>query len=292
MEYSNANINDTRLEFTIAGSGQTPLVFIHGGIIADANIPIILQPIISKRFQLFHYHRRGYARSTHIPDDCSVSISKQADDCFQLIRRYFCIKGGAHILGHSVGGAIALQLAMDHPETVRTLSLLEPALTGYDLHTTKGSEVVAGFSSLIDMYDARDKVKAIVTFMKSTIGPDYHNIIRKLLPQDAFDMAIRDAETFFHHEIPAMETWPISRYSDLSNISAVTKEVFASIKQPVLYVRGSDSGHVSIDRQDFLSKVVSQVEIAVIQKSKHMLQLMNPVELSCKLASFLTKYSN
>ncbi|HEY7572046.1 MAG TPA: alpha/beta hydrolase [Nitrososphaeraceae archaeon] len=292
MEYSTTNINDTRLEFTIVGSGQTPLVLIHGGIIADANIPIINQLFVSKRFRLFHYHRRGYAGSTHIPTDCSVSISKQADDCFQLIRRYFCIKGGAHILGHSVGGAIALQLAMDHPETVRTLSLLEPALTGYDLHNTRGSEVVTSFSSLIDMYDAGDKVKAIVTFMKSTIGPDYHNIIRELLPQDAFDMAVRDAETFFHQEIPAMETWPISRYSDLSNISTMTKEVFASIKQPILFVRGSDSGHVSIDRQIFLSKVVSQVEIAVIQKSKHMLQLMNPVELSCKLTSFLTKYSD
>ena len=84
------------------------------------------------------------------------------------------------------------------------------------------------------MYDARDEVKAIVTFMKSTIGPGYHNIIGELLPQDAFDMAIHDAETFFRHEIPTMETWLISCYSDLSNISAVTKEVFASIKQSVL----------------------------------------------------------
>ena len=142
------------------------------------------------------------------------------------------------------------------------------------------------------MYEAGDKVEVIVTFMKSTIGQDYCNIIKELLPKNAFDMAVRDAATFFHQEIPTMESWPISRYSELTNISAMTKEVFASIKQPVLYVRGSDSGHVGIDRQNFLSKFVSQVEIAVIQKLKHTLQLMNPVELSCKLASFLTKYSN
>src|SRR5262245_58664138 len=125
---------------------------------------------------------------------------------------------------------------MSHPETVRTLSLLEPALTGYDLHSTKGSEVVANFS-LIDTYDAGDKVEAVVKFIKSTIGLDYGNII--LLPRNAFDMAVRDAQTFFHYEVPAMETWPVSRYSELSNISPMTKEVFASIKQPVLYVRGS-----------------------------------------------------
>jgi len=169
---------------------------------------------------------------------------------------------------------------MSHPETVRTLSLLEPALTGYDLHSTKGSEVVANFSSLIDTYDAGDKVEAVVKFMKSTIGLDYGNIIKELLPRNAFDMAVRDAQTFFHYEVPAMETWPVSRYSELSNISPMTKEVFASIKQPVLYVRGSNSGRVGIDRQNFLSNFISQVELAVIQRSKHMLQMMTPVDPS------------
>lgn len=111
MEYSNASIDNTNLEFTITGSGLMPVVFIHGGIIVDANIPLIIRPILSKRFQLFHYHRRGYADSTHVPDECNVSISKQADDCCELIRRYFVINDGAHILRHSVDGAISLQLA-------------------------------------------------------------------------------------------------------------------------------------------------------------------------------------
>ena len=99
MEYSNASIDNTNLEFTRTGSGLMPVVFIQGGIIADANIPLITQQILSKRFQLFHYHRRGYADSTHVPDECNVSISKQADDCYELIRRYSGINDGAHILG-------------------------------------------------------------------------------------------------------------------------------------------------------------------------------------------------
>ncbi len=85
MEYLNASIDNTNLEFTITGSGPMPIVFIHGGFIADANIPLITQPILSKRFQLFHYHRRGYADSTHVPDECNVSISKQADESDDIL---------------------------------------------------------------------------------------------------------------------------------------------------------------------------------------------------------------
>jgi pimeloyl-ACP methyl ester carboxylesterase len=37
----------------------------------------------------------------------------------------------AHIVGHSYGGAIALQLAVDAPNKIHTLSLLEPGLVGH-----------------------------------------------------------------------------------------------------------------------------------------------------------------
>ena len=36
----------------------------------------------------------------------------------------------AHVVGHSLGGVIALQLALDAPQAVRTLALMEPALMG------------------------------------------------------------------------------------------------------------------------------------------------------------------
>ena len=37
----------------------------------------------------------------------------------------------AHLVGHSHGGVIALQFAVDYSASVRTLSLLEPALVGF-----------------------------------------------------------------------------------------------------------------------------------------------------------------
>ena len=38
----------------------------------------------------------------------------------------------AHIVGHSLGRAIALQLASNYPDHIESLILLEPAITGYN----------------------------------------------------------------------------------------------------------------------------------------------------------------
>jgi pimeloyl-ACP methyl ester carboxylesterase len=96
----------------------------HGSHIADAFAPLLLEPVLTERYQLALYHRRGFAGSTH--PNGPLSIAQQAADC-----RAFMGQVGlqcAHIVGHSYGGAIALQLALDAPESVHSLALLEPAL--------------------------------------------------------------------------------------------------------------------------------------------------------------------
>ncbi len=81
--------------------------------------------------------------------------------------------------------------------------------------------------------------KKIVVFKKSNIRLDYSNVIKQQLPHNALDMAVNDAYTFFHYEIPALESWPISPYSGLMDISALTSAFSARIKQSVLYVSTS-----------------------------------------------------
>jgi pimeloyl-ACP methyl ester carboxylesterase len=75
-----------------------------------------------------------------------------------------------HIVGHSIRGTIALQLAINYPNSVHLLSLLEPALTGYS--TQGNNEVIQEFTPLILMYDKGNKSEVIDNFMKMSIGSD------------------------------------------------------------------------------------------------------------------------
>ena len=118
-----ARVDGAELEFEVTGTGE-PVLLIHGGWIAEAYAPLCAEPALNSRYRLVRYHRRGYAGSS--PVRAPFSLGQQAADCRALLEHLRIER--AHVVGHSSGGNIALQLALDAPEVVHSLVLLEPGL--------------------------------------------------------------------------------------------------------------------------------------------------------------------
>jgi pimeloyl-ACP methyl ester carboxylesterase len=186
---------------------ENNIVLIHGGIIADANIPLVtFSDILTKNYNILHYHRRGYGKSINKKND-HISILQHAEDCREILD-FLNIKR-AHIIGHSIGGTIALQLAYTYPDYIKSLILLEPAITGYNEFSNE--QVIQEFQPIIQMYDKGQRNKAIDIFMKAAIGTNYKELIANVLPPNSFELAVVDAQTFFHEEITAMKSWTFTK---------------------------------------------------------------------------------
>jgi pimeloyl-ACP methyl ester carboxylesterase len=285
MEMKKLVVNEVELEYSILGKkeGET-IVFIHGGIIADANIPLFLEPSL-KNCRLIHYHRRGYAGSSKYKT--GISISQQALDCKNILD-YLGINH-VHIVGHSVGGTIALQFVLEYPHYVNTISLLEPALTGYGQSGDNG--VIEEFTPIMELYDGGQKQKAIDIFMKNTIGDDYLKLLEANLPVNTYNLAVTDAKTYFHYEIPSMKLWklPTSLNRDLpdnqnNNFNLNTE---GSLSKSVLYARGANSGQRAKEREQIVSKLFPNTKTLVVENSKHMLQIMNPSKVAEGISTIL-----
>jgi pimeloyl-ACP methyl ester carboxylesterase len=180
----------------------------------------------------------------------------------------------AHIVGHSSSADIALQLALDAPDVVASLTLMEPARPDPPM-AAQSSPVRLG--PAFELFRAGDRAGAVDTFMRAVIGPDYRAIVDAALP-DAMGQSELDADTFFGVELPSLGTWTF------------TQDDAQRITQPVLLIRGANSGPVFLERHELLSSWLPNVEPFVLPGATHLLHLDNPETFNEAVTDFLSRH--
>jgi pimeloyl-ACP methyl ester carboxylesterase len=83
-----------------------------------------LAETLREEFQVIAPDLCGYGATTHWPGYGTFNLGVEADLVGALIRQ---LKKPAHVVGHSFGGVVGLQLALRFPEHLRSLTLIEPA---------------------------------------------------------------------------------------------------------------------------------------------------------------------
>lgn len=116
-----APVNGLNLYYEIHGSGA-PLILLHGGFGATGMFGDLLDTLAARR-QVIAVDLQGHGRTADI--DRPLRHEHMADDIAALIGRLGL--GTASIMGYSLGGAVALQTAIRHPEVVDRLVAISVA---------------------------------------------------------------------------------------------------------------------------------------------------------------------
>src|SRR5438270_1299080 len=111
-------VGEIELDYERSGSGP-PLLAIMGmsGTALHWGEPFL--EALRESFEVITYDHRGVGRSTRLQG--GVTIAQMAEDAAGLLRALGL--DSAHVLGISMGGMVAQELALAHPELVRTLTL-------------------------------------------------------------------------------------------------------------------------------------------------------------------------
>ncbi|MFD1720397.1 alpha/beta fold hydrolase [Amnibacterium endophyticum] len=115
-------VDGHRVGVTVAGDGP-PLVLLHG-IGRDRDDWVALQPLLATRWTTYAVDLEGFGVSE--PWGPSVTLASMA----ALVRRTLAALGETrplHVVGNSLGGAVALRLAADDPASIAALVLISPA---------------------------------------------------------------------------------------------------------------------------------------------------------------------
>jgi pimeloyl-ACP methyl ester carboxylesterase len=111
-----AEVNGLRLYYEIHGAGE-PLLLLHGAYMSIESAFGRMIPTLAARRQVIAVELQGHGRTADI--DRPIRYELMADDVAALIRQLGLSQ--ADIFGYSLGGGVALQLAIRHPELVRKL---------------------------------------------------------------------------------------------------------------------------------------------------------------------------
>jgi 3-oxoadipate enol-lactonase len=111
-----------RLRYSTAGTGQ-PVVLIHG-LGLDAAMWDPQWQALQQEFRAIRYDIRGFGNST-----APTAPYSHCDDLLGLLD--FLDARPAHVIGLSMGGRIALRFALEQPNAVSSLTLIDSALDGF-----------------------------------------------------------------------------------------------------------------------------------------------------------------
>jgi pimeloyl-ACP methyl ester carboxylesterase len=123
-----AQVGDLNMYYEVQGQGR-PLVLLHGAYMtADTFGPLL--PGLAEAHQVIVPEMQGHGRTADV--NRPITYEQMADDTAALVRHLEI--ESADFVGYSMGGAVALQVAIRHPELVRKLAMLSSGFASDSAH--------------------------------------------------------------------------------------------------------------------------------------------------------------
>ena len=251
-----------RLFRQISGEGP-PLIIIHGLLGASGNWATLVRKAYSVHFTAVTPDLRNHGRSPH---DDDFSYPAMAADILELMDEEGM--DSAHILGHSMGGKLAMYLALHHPERVRKLIVADIGPRAYE---PSHHAIFDAMESLHpERFESRSEIDE--AFSVSIQQPSLRQFLLKSLDRD------KDGYRWGVN-LPAIR----AGYDDIIG----TIESWETFDGDVLFVGGAESSYLSEADLPGIRAQFPFAEMVMIEGAGHWLHADQPDEFARVTLEFL-----
>ncbi|PKM20196.1 MAG: alpha/beta hydrolase [Gammaproteobacteria bacterium HGW-Gammaproteobacteria-15] len=243
-------------------SSTEPVVLIHGLFGSYENLGVI-ERSLSEQYQVINVDVRNHGRSGHSSD---MNYQLMAEDLAQTLDSLNIQK--AAILGHSMGGKLAMTYAVTSPERVSKLILADIAPVSYP---PRHNSIFTGLNSvdLTQIENRADADKQLAQHIKESGVRQF--LLKSLIKEDdkfqwRFNLSVL-----------------YDNYAELVDNPIDS----GSYSGPVLFIKGGDSDYILPEHKATITKVFPAAQAKIIQGTGHWLHAEKPAAFTKLVKDFL-----
>ncbi len=250
MDSGYVDVNGLHMYYELHGDGETPLVLLHGGVMTIELTFAAVLPALTERYRVIGVDFQAHGRTADIDRD--LRYANLASDVVGLLDHLGIER--AHVMGHSMGGGTALELAVSHPDRLLSVVPISASVRPEGMHP--------------DLADPS-------TYATSTRMPT---------EQDFAEMAAAYAAVAPHPE--RFDDLPERSMTSLNGWDGWTDEQLAGITAPMLIVIG-DHDFTTNEHAAVMQALIPGSQLAILPGTTHMQAPRRADLLVPMLAAFL-----
>lgn len=265
-------VGDINMYYEIHGEGESFVMILGLGVSTEVLSPVI--PEYSREYRLILFDNRGAGLSD--APDIPYTFEMMADDLAGLLDAISI--ESAHIWGSSMGGVIAQQFVLRHPEKVRSLILACTACRGVG----PDSDIMT--------------------------HPDIKRLNESMSELSAEEIEIETLRTLLSHRFIENNPDKAKQYSELlmkrpatpqgvnrqgqAMINVNFCDCLTEIKVPTLVISGDDDKYVPVNNSRLLASRIPDAELVVLEGMGHSFWFEGFDETTRIVLDFLRKHSD
>jgi pimeloyl-ACP methyl ester carboxylesterase len=266
-------VNDVRLAYESHGTGEIPLVMVHGSWFSR-RVWDPMVPQLTESVRVLNYDRRGHGESER--PSGQGSVREDVADLAALIEHLGLAP--AWVAGQSFGGSITLRLAAERPDLLRGIIAHEPPLFALVAGDPVVAPMLEGFAQITAAVSERiaagDHAGAAEQFIEEGLGPG----LWTQLPPEIRQMIIEHAPTY------------LDEANDPDQL-AFDIESITGFPRPALLTQGDQSPPVFPPVITKLAEAMPSAEVRKFPGAGHPIQTEQPGDYAKAITDFIRRHT-
>lgn len=252
-----------KLNYQIQGEGH-PVILMHGMFGSLSNLGLVGRALMN-HYQVIAVDLRNHGES---PQSMEMDYPCMADDVVELLDDLEI--ASAHLLGHSMGGKVGMQIALNRPE--RVVKLIAADIAPVDYKPDRHGGVLEGLKALAESRPTtRQQADQLLAGHVEEVG------VRAFLLKNL----VRAADG--HFDLKLYLPGILANYYDTLTL-APSGNPFSG---PTLFIKGADSAYIQDKHRETVGRLFPNAQLKIIAGAGHWLHAEKPDTFNRIVTQFL-----